>query len=213
MALSYDLPFSRIRPEFYAAGDPGGKVRFSIRPPDVRIQSGPELATAAPHDINLVGAGTVRLPLVLNFHHQPSALSIFPVVGIEGGKHIHTHQISNQTESDDILRKVAGADASLRIPFITTHAFLGDKPMTVDFSWRTRYLSYREPFTDFVSGVSEILTKQQRSYWRGSYIVPVSTLVQFKVTVQHGGLPPDFAYLGYSVNIGLTFGNPGYSEH
>ena len=85
--------------------------------------------------------------------------------------------------------------------------------MTVDFSWRTRYLSYPEPFTDYVSGSPQTLTKQQRSYWRGSYVIPVSTLVNLKFTVQHGGLPPDFNYLGYSLNLGLTFGNPGYSEH
>jgi hypothetical protein len=85
--------------------------------------------------------------------------------------------------------------------------------MTLELAWRTRYLSYREPFSDFVSGQSEVLTKQQRSYWRGSFVIPASTYVQFKVTVQHGGLPPDFDYLGYSLNLGLTFLNPGYSEH
>jgi len=116
-------------------------------------------------------------------------------------------------EQDPILRKVAGSDSSLRIPFILTHQFLGDKPMTIDFAWRTRYLSYPEPFTDYVSGVYETLTKQQRSYWRVSFVIPASTLVQFKVTVQHGDLPPDFDYLGYSVNLGFTFLNPGYSEH
>jgi hypothetical protein len=131
------------------------------------------------------------------------------VVGVEGGNHVHTHI----TEDHYILRKVAGFDASIRAPFILTHAFLGDKPVTIDFAWRTRYLSYGEPFTDYVSGVAETLSKQQRSYWRGTYIIPFSTLAQFKVTVQHGGLPPDFDYLGYSLNLGLTLGNPGYTEH
>jgi len=203
VALSYDIPFARST---HYESDAKGSGNFTIRPPDFRIQYGPELATATPHDINLVASATLRLPLAVDFHAQPSALTIFPVVGIEGGNHIHTHEIEDRWEDDDILRKVVGFDSSLRIPFILTHQFLGDKPMTIDFDWRTRYLSYPEPFTDYVR-------KQQRSYWRGSFIVPASTYVQFKVTVQHGGLPPDFDYLGYSVNLGFTFLNPGYSEH
>jgi hypothetical protein len=190
-------------------GSPRDLPRLSIRPPEFMIKCGPEFATAKPHDINLVAGATVRVPILLDIHSYPSAISIFPVVGIEGGDHIHSHL----TQTDDILRKVVGYDASLRVPFILTHAFLGDKPAMVDFSWRTRYLSYPEPFTDYVSGIQETLTKQQRSYWRGDFIVPISTLVQFKVTVLHGGLPPDYAYLGYNVNIGFTFANPGYSEH
>jgi hypothetical protein len=217
LALSYDIPFSAITPRlagpWVAKNAKSELARFSIRPPDVRIQYGLELGTAWPNDMNLVAAASVRLPMVLDFHNQPSAFTFFPVAGIEGGNHLSKHGISSGTETDDILRKVAGFDTSLRVPFVVTHSFLGDKPATIDFSWRTRYLSYREPFTDFVSGIPETLSKEQRRYWRGSYVVPVSTLVSFKVTVQHGGLPPDFHYLGYTLNIGLTFANPGYSEH
>jgi hypothetical protein len=223
-AISYDIPFSKNKPQYIAPQGPDDRI-LAIRWPDFRIQYGPEFAPGsqicggttneghcglpAPHDLNMVAAATLRLPVLLNVHQQPSAFSLFPVVGLEGGSHVTTRL----DEPDPILRKVAGFDSSVRIPFILTHQFLGDKPMTIDFAWRTRYLSYREPFTDYVSGVYEVLTKQQRSFWRGSFIVPVSTYVQFKVTVLHGGLPPDFDYLGYSVNVGLTFGNPGYSEH
>ena len=207
MGISYDVPLGSTGSEYAPPSTDG--LRFSIRPPDLRIQYGPEFAVSTPHDINMVASGVARLPLIFDVHHQPSAISIFPVVGIEGGNHFSTHL----TENDSILRRVVGFDSSLRVPFILTHAFLGDKPNTIDFAWRTRYLSYAEPFTDYVSGIAETLSKQQRSYWRGSFIVPVSTLIQFKLTVQHGGLPPDFDYLGYSVNLGLTFGNPGYSEH
>jgi hypothetical protein len=207
MAISYDVPFASLRDEYVDVDT--GRLRFSARPPDVRIQYGPELAVSTPHDINLVASAVVRLPFLLDIHRQPSALSIFPVLGIEGGNHVLTHL----TEHDDILRRIVGFDSSVRLPFILTHAFMGDKPNTIDFSWRTRYLSYPEPITDYVSGIAETLSKEQRSYWRGSFVVPVSTLIQFKVTVQHGALPPDFDYLGYSVNLGLAFGNPGYSEH
>jgi hypothetical protein len=219
MALSYDVPFSTFRPHLFKPwllrqpNQNGGLARLAIRPPDIRVQYGLELGTAWPNDSNLVGAAIVRLPMVLDFHYQPSALTVFPVVGMEGGSHLDTHQIGTGVEPNAIFRRVAGFDSSLRVPFVVTHAFLGDKPATFEFSWRTRYLSYQEPFTDYVSGVREVLTKQQRSYWRGSYVLPVSTLVSFKVTVQHGGLPPDFHYLGYTLNIGLTFANPGYSEH
>ncbi len=211
VALSYDIPFSQWS-KFPSPNGSGASAsaHVSMRLPDFRIQYGPEIATASPHDINAVAAASLRVPVLLDLGYQPSTISILPVVGLEGGNHVHT---SLPGETDSIFRKVVGFDASVRAPFIITHSFLGDKPLTVDFSWRTRYLSYPEPFTDYVSGVAEVLTKQQRTYWRGDFIVPVATLVQFKVTVQHGGLPPDFAYLGYSLNLGLTFANPGYSEH
>src|ERR1035437_1438691 len=200
VALSYDFRLDATwswSPTIWRKGDSRSPLeRFSIRPPEFLIRYGPEMATAKPHDINLVAGATVRVPFLFDIHSHPSALSIFPVAGIEAGNHIHAHL----TETDGILRKVVGFDASLRVPYIVTHAFLGDKPIMADFSWRTRYLSYPEPFTDYVSGVSEALTKWQRSYWRGDFIVPVSTLVQFKVTVLHGGLPPDFDYLGYNRN-------------
>ena len=64
-----------------------------------------------------------------------------------------------------------------------------------------------------MSGYVERLTKVERSYWRGTFTVPFAQFALFKVTAQRGGLPPDFDYLGYSVNVGLTLGNPGYSEH
>jgi hypothetical protein len=213
VAISYDIPLARKHPYFVKWGS-SPSLRALIRPPDFRVQYGVEMASSFLHDANFVGAASVRIPIVFDLRRQPSAITIFPAFGVEGGSHFQTHPtITGGAVTDDILRKVVGFDSSLRFPFIITHALLGDKPVTVDFSWRTRYLSYREPFTDYVSGNFETLTKQQRSYWRGSYVVPVSTLVSFKVTIQHGGLPPDFAYLGYSMNIGLTFGNPGYSEH
>jgi hypothetical protein len=209
-ALSYDFRLDTKRPKAFRFDfERGPAESATLRMPEFRMWYGPEIAPTTPHDLNTVAAGTVRFPLIFAIHYQPSALSIFPLAGIEGGNHVST----SIPESDDILRKVVGADASLRIPYIITHAFGGDKPVVIDASWRTRYLSYPEPFTDYVSGVSRMLRKGQINFWRGDFIVPISTYYQFKVTVQHGGLPPDFDYLGYSVSIGLTYNNPGYSEH
>jgi hypothetical protein len=119
----------------------------------------------------------------------------------------------HKTDENDIFRQVVGFDSSSRFPFILTHSFLGDRPITVDFTRRTRYVSSPEHLTDYVSEIAERIMKQQRSDWRGSYIIPISTLANFKVTAQHGGLPPDFNYLGSSLNVGRTFSIPGYSEH
>ena len=99
VALSYDIPFARST---HYESDAKGSGNFTIRPPDFRIQYGPELATATPHDINLVASATLRLPLAVDFHAQPSALTIFPVVGIEGGNHIHTHEIEDRWEDDEM---------------------------------------------------------------------------------------------------------------
>jgi hypothetical protein len=208
--VSYDLPIAESKKTILNTGY--GPWRAFMRPPDVRFQYGPEMGVTTPHDLNVTASLTARFPLVVNMPRQPSVLTVFPVIGLEGGNRVRTHAIQGVTNTDPISRKIAGYDISLRSPFVVTHAFLGDKPATVSFSWRTRYLSYNEPFTDFVSGYPERLTKVKRSYWRGTYTLPFGQLASFKVSVQHGGLPPDFAYLGYSVNLGVTLGNPGYSE-
>jgi len=207
IAVSYDTPLSYHWPVIGGVGPE--RFRLSMRPPDFRVQYGPELADSTPHDMNVVGGGSVRLPIVLDVGNQPSAITIFPFFGLEGGNHVVTHI----PETTMVFRQVVGFDASTRFPFVIAHSFFGDKPETIDFSWRTRYLSYPEPFTDYVSGYPETLSKQQMTYWRGAYSLPFSNYVTFKVTVQHGALPPDFHYLGYNVNVGLTFANPGYSEH
>jgi hypothetical protein len=194
--------------------NPNCRPRASVRPPELRVQYGPELSLGYPGDVNMVGAATLRMPILLDFHHQPSAVSVFPVVGVEAGTHVLTHADPNKDiEPDASFRQLTGFDSSTRIPYYFTHSFLGDKPITVDFAWRTRFLSYREPFIDYVTGNPETLTSHERSYWRGSLIVPLATFVSFKLTVQRGGLPPDFKYVGYTVNLGVTFANPGYSEH
>jgi hypothetical protein len=215
--VSYDIPLAAHHPGSTPKADKapeGNPWRLFPRAPDFRLQYGPELAVATPHDLNVTGALSVRFPIVLNMPRQPSVITIFPAMGLEAGNRVRTHIMNGQqADSGPVFRQFYGWDSSLRVPFIVTHAFLGDKPTTIDFAWRTRHLSYAEPFTDYVSGVAETLAKHPMSYWRGSWIVPFSQLAQFKVTVQHGGLPPDFDYLGYSVNLGLTLGNPGYSEH
>jgi hypothetical protein len=182
---------------------------FTIRKPQIQLRIGPEFAPTRPRDLNMVGAATVRIPFITDFHRQPSSISVFPVLGIENGQSIVTHL----PVSDTRLRGVAGVDASFRWPFDITHNFLGDKPMTIDYSYRMRWLANSEPMTDIASGGPETVSTGRHSYWRGSLNAPLSSNFQFKLTVQHGALPPDFKILDYSLSLGLTFTNPGSTEH
>ena len=127
------------------------------------------------------------------------------------------------TQPQEILRRVAGVDASVRWPYNWTRNFLGDRPMTIDFSYRMRWLSYAEPFYNdsyttrnpLPKGVvfAEGQSSGERSYTRATFIVPFSAYLQFRASWQHGSLPPLFQYVGNVFALGLAFSNPGSSEH
>jgi hypothetical protein len=202
VGLAYDLKAVRI-PNFVAFS------HIVVRKPQFQIRSSVEIAPTTPHDKNWVEAGTLKFPLVFNFHQQPSAFTAYPVMGVEGGSHFDTHL----AEDDAILRGVAGVDGSFRWPFNVTHNFLGSSPITFEYSYRIRWLAYAEPTTDVANNGTEVLAAGRRSFLRGSLIAPLTPNLQFQVTALRGSLPPDFRVLGNTVAIGLTFTNPGSSEH
>jgi hypothetical protein len=202
VGFAYDLR-AQQKPNIYRS------YHFVLRKPQFQVRSSAEIAPTTPHDKNWVEAGTIKLPLVFNFHQQPSAFTAYPVIGIEGGSHIDTHLIENEP----MLRGVAGVDGSFRWPFNLTHNFLGSSPITFEYSYRIRWLAYAEPKTNVANNGIEMLAGGTRSFFRGSFIEPVTPNLQFQVTALRGSLPPDFRILGNTVVIGLTFTNPGSSEH
>jgi hypothetical protein len=202
VGLAYDLR-AKQEPNIHRSS------HFVLREPQFQVRSSVEIAPTTPHDKNWVEAGTIKLPLVFNFHKQPSAFTAYPVIGIEGGTHFDTHLIENAA----ILRGVAGVDGSFRWPFNVSHNFLGSSPITLEYSYRMRWLAYEEPFTDVANNGAEMLVGGRRSFLRGSFIEPLTPNLQFQVTLLRGSLPPDFRFLGNTVVIGLTFANPGSSEH
>jgi hypothetical protein len=155
------------------------------------------------------------MPIVLAISRQPSAFTIYPLFALEQVQHIATHL---QSETSTTTRQVAGGDASLRWPFGILNNLLGDKPITTDFTYRYRWLSNPEPTTNYQAAPPkttppEFLSAESHSYMRASVSAPLSSYVQFKVTVQHGALPPDFHSLGYTLQLGLSFSDPGSVEH
>jgi hypothetical protein len=137
-----------------------------------------------------------------------------------------SHLISNTnscTQPQEIFRRVAGVDASMRWPYKFTRNFFGDRPATLDFSYRVRWLSYAEPFYDATDQEKNPLQKAMalpegqslgsRYYLRATLIIPVSAYFQLRATWQRGSLPPLFQYVGSQVTLGLAFSNPGSSEH
>jgi hypothetical protein len=183
---------------------------LAMRAAVVQFKSGIELAPTRPRDLNTVQAQTLKLPVVLNIRQQPSSLTFFPVFGLEEVHHVNTHLSG---ESTDQFRRVLGADASLRWPFRFTHNFLGDKPVTIDYTYRSRWLSNTEPSTDFDSGGKELLSTSRQAYYKIAFLAPISSYLQFKISVQSGSLPPDFRILGHSLQVGLSFSDPGGVEH
>jgi hypothetical protein len=181
---------------------------------------------------NFVMGSTLRLPIIINpirssYAKQPSQLTLAPVAGLEGGFRIVSHEIcmvlpeqACMSQQEKILRQVLGGDASVRSPYNITRNFLGDRPITIDFSYRMRRLSYAEPFTNQQYAAhnagyepAEGQSLGKRSYTRITFIAPFSAYLQFRATWQHGALPPVFQFVGDQVTFGFTFSNPGSSEH
>jgi hypothetical protein len=155
------------------------------------------------------------MPIVFTIRKQPSAFTLYPLFGLEQVYHVATH-LSGYPNSQ--YRRLAGGDSSLRWRFGGFRNLLGDKPITIDFSYRYRWLSNPEPTTNYqkvAAGTTpqEFLSAESHSYTRATYNAPLSSYLAFKVTVQHGALPPDFRSLGYTLQLGLSFSDPGSTEH
>lgn len=216
LALSYEIhPESGGNIVPYR-GKQGVRVSlFAVRDAEFQVRSGFELAPTTPHDLNSVQSELLKMPIVLPIYKQPSALTFYPLFGLEQVHHVSTH-IAGETA--DQKREVTGGDASLRWPWLFAQNLLGDKPVTIDFSYRYRWLSNAEPTTNYQAAApnthpTEFLSAESHSYVRATYSEPVSSFLTFKVTVQHGSLPPDFRSLGYTLQLGLSFSDPGSFEH
>ena len=183
-------------------------------------------------DVNFVTSEALRLPIVVNpirssYVKQPQQFTVVPIGGLEPGFRVVSHPICSGItaqicgpQPQTILRQFAGFDASARSPWNVTRNFLGDRPVTVDYSFRKRWLSNREPFANQQYAVNDNKSKDAsgqstagRTYTRITFIAPFSAYLQFRATWQHGSLPPLFQYVGDQVTFGLTFSNPGSSEH
>jgi hypothetical protein len=219
---------------------------FTVRKPQFQIRSGPEMSPSRPgtasttgndHSWNYVWAETVKVPVVLNFHDQPSSFSFYPIFGAEEGWHIAT----NLATKDSIARGLAGANVSFRWPFNVTHNFLGSSPITFEAQYLVRWLAYPEPFADFANlppagtpppcpprvgigvitsstgqltcGAVEVLSNKAQSLFRGDISFPLDPYIQVTASVTKGSLPPSFWLIGWTYSLGLTFGNNASSEH
>jgi hypothetical protein len=185
-----------------------------LRAVQAQVATGVEFAPTTPHDLNIVQSELLKMPVVLPVNKQPSALTLYPLFGLEQVHHVDTHVAG---ESSGTTREVAGGDASFRLPFGILNNLFGDQPITTAFSYRYRWLSNPEPTTNWQASPSgttptEFLSAESHSYMRASFNAPLSSYVQFKVTVQHGALPPDFHSLGYTLQLGLSFSDPGSAE-
>jgi len=238
-------PIVVVRPaEIVArAGPEWSPDSFKFKPTTQTTDGNQTIVTNLPteylgRDLNFVMASTLRLPVIFSpkfplIPRQPSQFTVVPVAGLEGGFRVISHVIGLGTtctpvlhptcvpQPQEIFRRVAGVDSSARSPYNITRNFLGDRPLTVDFSYRMRWLSYAEPFANTQYLAFNVTDPPPasgqsaggRSYTRITFIAPFSAYVQFRATWQHGALPPIFQYVGNQVTLGLTFSNPGSSEH
>jgi hypothetical protein len=188
---------------------PQENAHFVVRKPQIQFRSGPEIAPTAPHDVNLVESETIKLPIVFNFQQQPSALTVYPYLGVEEGSHFATHL----REKSAILRGFGGIEGSFRWPYKWTKNFFGSAPLSIDYSYRMRWLAYDEPMANVGNNGPELLSNHRHAFFRGSLIAPLTQYLSFQTTVLHGSLPPDFRVLNTTLGFGLTITNQASSEH
>jgi len=237
LAAAYDSRWSK-KPD--AGQGPFARSFFIMRKPQIQIRSGPEFAPSHPalgaapsqaRDLNYTWGETIRFPLVFNFHQQPSSISLYPVLGGEEGWHLR----SVLSKHNPIARGVTGVDGSFRWPFNITHNFLGPTPIQIEGQYRVRGLLYTEPATDFAnlppastplscptapSSMAPsanpgcmVLSTLARKFYKGDVTIPLDPYISVKFTIYGGALPPDFWSIPHSIVVGLSFSNPGSSEH
>ena len=98
-----------------------------------------------PHALSTAQAQLLKMPIVFSMMKQPSALTLYPLFGLEQVQHVQTHLIG---ENGSQCRELAGGDASLHWPFGVFRNMFRDKPITTDFSYRYGWLSHPEPTTN-----------------------------------------------------------------
>lgn len=193
--------------------------------------------TGNEHSWNYVWGETVKFPLVLNFHDQPSSFSFYSIFGAEEGWHVATNLPAN----NPIARGLAGANVSFRWPFNVTHNFLvpllshlrlstwfgGSRtPSRLPISQICRPPAHRPPCPPRVGigvvtsstgqltcGAVEVLSSKAQSLFRGDISFPLDPYIQVTASVTKGSLPPSFWLIGWTYSLGLTFGNNASSEH
>jgi hypothetical protein len=237
-ALTYDFRLGKDQMQWYPFKKPTENRTyqadpvFGMRLPEINLRYGPEWSPAVKlggpgndtilrENLNMVGAEVIKFPWVVNippgwksFRRQPqqSMLSIIPLIGAEEGSRVIFHD-SGAAEPEGMIRRlVAGGDASMRLPYILTHNVLGDRPITLEYSFRARRLGSDEPILDARSQI-EALAAGWRSYSRVTLIMPFSPYVQVRAVLQHGALPPIYQWVGSLFTMSVTFSNPGSSEH
>lgn len=191
---------------------------IGVRPGEVIFGTGQEYAVTRPKglngehrpkDLNIVEAISYRQPITVTLHKYPSLLTLFPVVGVEGGWHLIRYQ---DNESAQLFRKVVGADISIRWPFNFASNFISTKGGTIDYSFRARFLSGNEPYTDTGAGTT-MLSRQDRTYTRIALNLPFTNYVALTSSVQRGSLPPDFYNVSWTFTVGLSLASIGTAEH
>jgi len=236
---AYDLRWI-AHPNFL---DPTTTNHLIIRKPQLQFRSTLEVSPSRPaagmgpsqsRDWNFVFGEMVKFPFIFNFHSQPSSFSMYPLVGTEEGWHL----ASNLSQQSTIVRGVAGANASFRWPYNVFHNFTGPTPITLEAQYLIRGFLEKEPFADFsnlppanssplcpdIPGVgpngagtgcmaSLALSSIPRSFFKGDATVPINPYISVKFSAFRGALPPDFWNIGWSYTLGLSFNNPGSSEH
>jgi len=183
-----------------------------FRPADFTFKVGPELAPTRPRDLNVVTGFSIRQPVIIDAFRQPSWISVFAVEGVEVGRHVETHLAD---EPANIARAFTEVDTSMRWPFRVAPNFISTKPITFDYSYRTTWLGYAEPYGSLPNSgpIDEFLTNRRRSITKMTLNEPWSPYLNFKVTVLRGSLPPDYRSVGWTVLFGLTLASTGTAEH
>ena len=187
---------------------------LTIRPLqfDARLLSF-EYAPAAAYS-NLVSSGRVGLPFVLTIHHQPSALTFTPSLGIDGGASVFGSPISHVPTF--IFRGTPGGDASLRISYEKLTKYLDKKPITISAKYRAYIPARDELLTTFPSTAKApifTLSSQTRHFAQSDVSIPLTKYVTAGLSYSFGSLPPSFRQFDHNIQISIKAQSQGDYEH
>ena len=188
---------------------------LTIRPiqTDLRLVSF-EYAPATAYG-NLITAGRIGLPFIFTIHHQPSAFTFTPSLGMDIGGNLFGAPIPHIPST--IVRGTPGGDASLRISYEKLTKYLDKKPITITAKYRAFIPARDELLTTLPSGSGGVpvytLSSKTRHFAQSDVSIPLTKYVSAGFSYLFGSLPPSFRQFDHNIQISIKAQSQADYEH
>jgi hypothetical protein len=167
-------------------------------------------ATGLLLDVDAVGFEVDSENETRNFTSAAQARAVIPSVrigsqsfgtveGLLGYEIGENHKNQLQADLNTFRRTVAGANAYLLVRGVPIFSRID-----VSASWKARWLTDEEPFTDSTEGAVPMLSTRTRHMFTLAAELMVNKALGFSIAHKHGSEPPKFEHVRHRTELGLV---------